>query len=429
MEQRYQVMPPLSPEEYEALKADIAEHGVLVPVEYDDEGNILDGFHRVQICQELGLDWPKVVRNDLTDAQKLEHAWTLNLTRRHLSREQKQAIAIQLRQDGWTQERIAQSLCVSRATISMWLTEFVNSDELVAPPHITGKDGKRYPPRKVRKPSIPHLANADQGSERDRPASPLPQEPDPFEPAATVGEIVPAVPSTALPPTAITMDPQVPREPDTHHPSIGEDPPAQLSHVPASTAVRNGPIPRQETLGTPVDRCLRLMGELCAELHQMEDQQDLWTIGETWSPQMREACRQQCAYVIGRLQLVAQALANGMAADAPALQAEDSCHDEECPSDEGATPADPSGKQPEGVRARLAGAPVAFTERTQDTQPSDAHTAPRHPCPRAPRPVSRRRCLRMKRMTTRCRRHQTRLHSLAHKRRALLIAMGHRGDG
>jgi transposase-like protein len=149
MDGRYQVMPALSAEEYAALKADIEEHGVLVPVEYDDEGNILDGFHRVQICQDLGLDWPKVVRQDLTDAQKLEHAWTLNLARRHLSREQKQRIAIRLRRDGWTQERIAQTLSVSPATISMWLTEFINSDELAASTHITGRDGKRYPTRKM----------------------------------------------------------------------------------------------------------------------------------------------------------------------------------------------------------------------------------------------------------------------------------------
>jgi ParB-like chromosome segregation protein Spo0J len=123
MDGRYQVMPALSAEEYASLKADIKEHGVLVPVEYDDEGNILDGFHRVQICQELGLDWPKVVRNDLTESQKIGHAWMLNLARRRLNQEQKQTMALASRQDGWTQERIAQALAVTQATISMWFNE------------------------------------------------------------------------------------------------------------------------------------------------------------------------------------------------------------------------------------------------------------------------------------------------------------------
>jgi transcriptional regulator with XRE-family HTH domain len=148
--QLYQVMPPLSAEENAALKADIAARGVQVPVEYDDEGNILDGFHRVQICQELGIDCPKVVRRGLTDAEKRAHAWALNLTRRHLSKAQKRTIAKTLRGEGWTMERIAQALGLSQATISNRLAEFINSDELHDAEPIMGKDGKRYPKRKAR---------------------------------------------------------------------------------------------------------------------------------------------------------------------------------------------------------------------------------------------------------------------------------------
>lgn len=62
-----QLLPELSQDEYEALKADIARRGVQVPVEYDEEGNILDGHHRVQACQELGIkDWPSIVRSGMT---------------------------------------------------------------------------------------------------------------------------------------------------------------------------------------------------------------------------------------------------------------------------------------------------------------------------------------------------------------------------
>ncbi|HSF32516.1 MAG TPA: hypothetical protein VLK82_18850 [Candidatus Tectomicrobia bacterium] len=148
--QTYQVMPPLSREEYAALKADIAARGVQVPVEYDDEGNILDGFNRVKICQELGLACPQVMRSGLTDAEKRAHAWALNLTRRHLSKAEKRAIAKTLRGESWTQERIAQALGLSQATISNWLTEVINSDELHHEEPILGKDGKRYPHRKTR---------------------------------------------------------------------------------------------------------------------------------------------------------------------------------------------------------------------------------------------------------------------------------------
>lgn len=42
---RYQLLPDLTEEEYEALKADIAERGVMVPIELDEQGNVLDGHH------------------------------------------------------------------------------------------------------------------------------------------------------------------------------------------------------------------------------------------------------------------------------------------------------------------------------------------------------------------------------------------------
>jgi hypothetical protein len=89
---RYQLLPPLSPDEYAALKADIAEHGVMVAVEVDEDGNLLDGHHRAAIAAELGIDYPTVVRAGLTEEQKLEHALRLNLQRRHLSLDQRREL-------------------------------------------------------------------------------------------------------------------------------------------------------------------------------------------------------------------------------------------------------------------------------------------------------------------------------------------------
>ena len=57
---RFQVVPPLTEEEFAALKDDIAQRGVLVPVEYDGDGNVLDGHHRLRACAELGVTaWDK----------------------------------------------------------------------------------------------------------------------------------------------------------------------------------------------------------------------------------------------------------------------------------------------------------------------------------------------------------------------------------
>lgn len=97
---RYQFMPPLLPEEYEALKASIAERGVEVPVIVDQDGETIDGFHRERGCGELGVFCPREVRQFETEADKLELALRLNCRRRQLNREQKrELVAAYLQRD------------------------------------------------------------------------------------------------------------------------------------------------------------------------------------------------------------------------------------------------------------------------------------------------------------------------------------------
>src|SRR6266511_3166094 len=307
MDGRYQVMPALSAEEYAALKADIEEHGVLVPVEYDDEGNILDGFHRVQICQELGLDWPKVVRTDLTDAQKIEHAWTLNLARRHLSREQKQSIAIRLRRDGWTQERIAQTLSVSPATISIWLTEFINSDELAAPTHITGRDGKRYPTRKVHQSSQSRTAEVKPAEHAELGSSAITHKAIPPERSSALGEDAPSLSYPHVEQTASGSDGRPLLEPYTSHDAI-KNRPKTLTKAAGSPTAPNGLNPHQEALDPSAGYWLALVGELYTAFLRMEDQQDVMTITQSWSQQTTATYVRQCAYVISKLQAMLQTL-------------------------------------------------------------------------------------------------------------------------
>ena len=116
----YQVMPPLADHEFEALKADISARGVQVPVEYDEAGNILDGHHRVQACIELGLlNWPRLVRHGMSEAEKRRHARRLNLDRRHLDRDQKRdLIEAELRENPSSSDRsIGQGLGVDHKTV------------------------------------------------------------------------------------------------------------------------------------------------------------------------------------------------------------------------------------------------------------------------------------------------------------------------
>lgn len=57
---------------------------MLVAVEHDQQGNILDGHHRVEIAEKLGKKYKTVTRKFKTEQEKKEHVIKLNLARRHL---------------------------------------------------------------------------------------------------------------------------------------------------------------------------------------------------------------------------------------------------------------------------------------------------------------------------------------------------------
>jgi hypothetical protein len=83
-EPKYQLLAPLRAEELAALEADILKRGMLLPVETDEDGYILDGHHRAAIAARHGLPCPTLVRRFASEQEKREHAIKMNLARRHL---------------------------------------------------------------------------------------------------------------------------------------------------------------------------------------------------------------------------------------------------------------------------------------------------------------------------------------------------------
>lgn len=143
----YQVMPPLAAEEYEELKNDIARRGVMVPVEFDEDGNVLDGHHRLRICEELGItDYPKVIRAGMSEEEKRTHARKLNMARRQLNREQRQELirAQLLETPGRSDRQIASALGVDHKTVSAKRSEMQRIGEIPQSSRRT-KDGRIYP--------------------------------------------------------------------------------------------------------------------------------------------------------------------------------------------------------------------------------------------------------------------------------------------
>jgi ParB-like chromosome segregation protein Spo0J len=145
----YQVMPALAPDEFEALKADIAARGVQVPVEYDEMGNILDGHHRVQACFDLGIThWPRLVRHGMSEEEKRRHARRLNLDRRHLNSEQKRAlIAQELKEHPASSDRaIGSGLNVDHKTVGAVREGLETTGEI---PQLEQREGRDKRTRRI----------------------------------------------------------------------------------------------------------------------------------------------------------------------------------------------------------------------------------------------------------------------------------------
>lgn len=157
----YQVMPPLSADDREALRDSIRRHGVLVPVEYDEAGAILDGHNRVEICEELGIiDWPRFVRKGMGEEEKRGYAREINISRRHLSSEQKRAvIAEQLRDTPSLSSRaIAARLGVDDKTVSVVRARMQVTAEIPQLEKTVGADGRERR-RPIRTTFLPEPAN------------------------------------------------------------------------------------------------------------------------------------------------------------------------------------------------------------------------------------------------------------------------------
>ena len=88
----YQFLPRLSDDEYTSLEKSIREHGIQVPIVVDENGSVIDGHHRKEIADRLGLPCPRNTAGDLDETGKRTLACSLNLDRRHLNREQKREV-------------------------------------------------------------------------------------------------------------------------------------------------------------------------------------------------------------------------------------------------------------------------------------------------------------------------------------------------
>lgn len=202
----YQLLPRLTDDEYDALKADIAEHGIRVPIDVDENGTVIDGHHRAWIAADLNIDCPRRVLSGLTDEDKRAHAVAVNIHRRNLSRDQRRDLVRRLREQGMSTRRIADAAQVPARTVANDLGSPVPNGT-PDPSPVVGADGKTYANRSVldeRKENVGALL--DEGFT-------APQIADALDlPLSTVKHVIRAVKGTAPPATRSTSPADTPRK-------------------------------------------------------------------------------------------------------------------------------------------------------------------------------------------------------------------------
>ncbi len=186
----------LGDDEYEVLKASIAEVGVHSPVLVGDH-MLIDGRGRCHAANALGFtEIPASRIVGLTEQQEYDLRITLNLARRHLSREQKQALVRhELNRDPLRSDRLVGVLCgVHHSTVGS-IRERLQEEEIAhgAIESVSDSDLDAYNDRKAAlNPRVANLASspAEEMSRRlgrdgkvrsstPRPQLPPPPVPDP----------------------------------------------------------------------------------------------------------------------------------------------------------------------------------------------------------------------------------------------------------
>jgi ParB-like chromosome segregation protein Spo0J len=90
-----ELLPEMSEAEFRELSRDIFEHGQRHPIIIDEAGTILDGRHRWRAITEMGRG-PQVQVFYGDESEKVALVMSENIHRRHLTTEQRAAIAAEL---------------------------------------------------------------------------------------------------------------------------------------------------------------------------------------------------------------------------------------------------------------------------------------------------------------------------------------------
>jgi DNA-binding CsgD family transcriptional regulator len=171
-----QPMRPYSEAEEFALQESMRLYGFLGAIVRDQYGRILDGNQRQRIARLRGLGVPYTITHVKDDAHAMEIARTANVIRRHYTREQREQIALAMRDQGFSYRLIAVALGVSKDTVQRDIsggftiipeqdareTPGVSHETPAPQERVRGRDGKSYLAKRPSAPKPPTLEGDDE---------------------------------------------------------------------------------------------------------------------------------------------------------------------------------------------------------------------------------------------------------------------------
>ena len=90
------IFPRMSRDDFAKLKEDIRVNGLRSPIMFW-RGQLIDGRHRIEACEELGISWDNFAEEVGADQDPVTEALSLNLHRRHLNPSQLSMVADKVR--------------------------------------------------------------------------------------------------------------------------------------------------------------------------------------------------------------------------------------------------------------------------------------------------------------------------------------------
>ncbi len=155
-------LPPLTPEHLASLRESISQQGIQSPVIVDQNGGVIDGFARLEICDELKIQCPRIVQQFESDEERIRVRLSLNVARRQLTSKQKRVvIESYLKGDpSIANNHLGEILGVSENTVKSVRKELEATSQIAKLTKFRGKDGK------IRRKNRRILANTKKEAEK-----------------------------------------------------------------------------------------------------------------------------------------------------------------------------------------------------------------------------------------------------------------------